>query len=228
MKLLLLSNTQGRLIKTILDNPTFRNHTVGLITSKACGAEEYVGNIDKITYITKSQSNMGISNEILEFCLHHSVDYIFSIGFTKLLAGDILSVYKNKIINSHYSLLPAFIGDFNIKPRDLFDRALLYGSLITGNTVHLIDSTKDLGKPIIQTSFPLNYYSDYIELRHELFIQEVKSILQTFYWIYESRLYINKEGYPRIINAVFTDYAYSPSLDSVELINLILPNGLKN
>lgn len=56
----------------------------------------------------------------------------------RILAEPVTSRYQGRLINLHYSLLPAFGGAIGIRPvRD----ALAYGSRFTGVTVHRVDAT---------------------------------------------------------------------------------------
>lgn len=65
-------------------------------------------------------------------------------GFMKILDAVFVSQFKNRIINLHPSLLPAFKGGTAIKD------ALEYGVKITGCTVHFVDEGMDTGTIIMQ------------------------------------------------------------------------------
>jgi phosphoribosylglycinamide formyltransferase-1 len=65
-------------------------------------------------------------------------------GFMKIISSGFVKKYKNKIINIHPALLPAFPGLNSQK------QALDYGAKYSGCTVHFVDSGMDTGPVIIQ------------------------------------------------------------------------------
>ena len=65
-------------------------------------------------------------------------------GFMKIISPGFVKKYKNKIINIHPALLPAFPGLNSQK------QALDYGAKYSGCTVHFVDSDMDTGPVIIQ------------------------------------------------------------------------------
>lgn len=65
-------------------------------------------------------------------------------GFMKILDKEFVSRFRNRIINLHPSLLPAFPGGNGIGD------ALEYGVKITGCTVHFVDEGMDTGTIIMQ------------------------------------------------------------------------------
>ncbi len=65
-------------------------------------------------------------------------------GFMRLISPEFVKKYKNKIINIHPALLPAFPGLGSQK------QALDYGAKYSGCTVHFVDIEMDTGPVIIQ------------------------------------------------------------------------------
>jgi phosphoribosylglycinamide formyltransferase 1 len=78
------------------------------------------------------------------------IDLICLAGFMRILSKTFIREHKNRIINIHPSLLPAFKGKQAIK--DAFD----YGSRITGVTVHFVDELVDHGPIILQEVAKIN------------------------------------------------------------------------
>jgi phosphoribosylglycinamide formyltransferase-1 len=70
----------------------------------------------------------------------------------KILCKKIVDEFKGRIINLHYSLLPAFGG---LIGSDSVDAAVNYGASFTGVTVHFVNENIDSGKPITQVAIPL-------------------------------------------------------------------------
>jgi phosphoribosylglycinamide formyltransferase-1 len=85
-------------------------------------------------------------------CAHmeqHRVDLVVMAGFLAIIGGRFLSVYQNRILNIHPSLIPSFCGDgfYGLK---VHQAALDYGVKITGATVHLVNEITDGGKILMQ------------------------------------------------------------------------------
>ncbi|MAY24429.1 MAG: phosphoribosylglycinamide formyltransferase [Thaumarchaeota archaeon] len=65
-------------------------------------------------------------------------------GFMRIISPEFVKKYKNRIINIHPALLPAFPG------LDSQKQALEYGAKYSGCTVHFVDAGTDTGPVIIQ------------------------------------------------------------------------------
>ena len=65
-------------------------------------------------------------------------------GFMRIISLEFIKKYKNRIINIHPALLPAFPG------LDSQKQALEYGAKYSGCTVHFVDTGMDTGPIIIQ------------------------------------------------------------------------------
>ncbi len=85
-----------------------------------------------------------LEKRIIEHLKENKINLIVLAGFMRILSPKFVSIYKNKIINIHPSLLPAFKGAHAIE--DAFD----YGVKITGVTVHFVDEKTDHGPIILQ------------------------------------------------------------------------------
>ncbi len=66
-------------------------------------------------------------------------------GFMRIISPEFVKRYKNRIINIHPALLPAFPG------LDAQKQALEYGAKYSGCTVHFVDAGMDTGPVIIQS-----------------------------------------------------------------------------
>lgn len=77
------------------------------------------------------------------------VELIVMAGFLSLVGSNFIGAYKNKIINIHPSLIPAFCGTgcYGIIPHE---KALEYGVKLTGATVHFVQEEYDSGPVILQ------------------------------------------------------------------------------
>ena len=67
-------------------------------------------------------------------------------GFMRIISPEFVKKYRNRILNIHPALLPAFPG------LDSQRQALDYGSKYSGCTVHFVDAGVDTGPIIIQSA----------------------------------------------------------------------------
>ena len=84
----------------------------------------------------------------------YQIDLIVLAGFLLILPEKIVKHYKNRIINVHPSLIPAFCGKgfYGLK---VHEAALDRGVKITGATVHFVDEGTDTGPIILQKAVPV-------------------------------------------------------------------------
>ena len=79
----------------------------------------------------------------------YKLDLIVLAGFLVVLPPEMISKYRNKIINIHPSLIPSFCGNgfYGLK---VHEKALERGVKVTGATVHFVDEGTDTGPIIYQ------------------------------------------------------------------------------
>lgn len=78
------------------------------------------------------------------------IRYLALAGFMRMLSPAFVRRYKNRIVNIHPALLPAFKGAHGLK--EAFD----YGVKVTGVTVHFVDERMDHGPIILQQALQIN------------------------------------------------------------------------
>lgn len=76
-------------------------------------------------------------------------DLIVLAGYLVTIPAEMIEAYKNRIINIHPSLIPAFcgVGYYGLK---VHEGALARGVRISGATVHFVDAGTDTGPIIFQ------------------------------------------------------------------------------
>lgn len=70
----------------------------------------------------------------------------------RILSQEVVSAFRGRLVNLHYSLLPAFSGVIGTRP---VAAALRYGACLAGATVHLVEEEVDAGKPVAQIAVPV-------------------------------------------------------------------------
>jgi len=83
-------------------------------------------------------------NKIIQHLEENKIELVIMAGFMRILSPEFVARFKERILNIHPALLPAFKGAHAIK--DAFD----YGQKVTGVTVHFVDEKMDHGPIILQ------------------------------------------------------------------------------
>jgi phosphoribosylglycinamide formyltransferase-1 len=107
---------------------------------------------------------------------HYAIDLIVLAGYMKKLPGVIVNEFRNRIVNIHPGLLPAFGGKGMYGSR-VHQAVLSYGAKLSGITVHFVDEEYDHGPVIFQAAVPV--------LSHdtpESLGQRVLELEHTHYW----------------------------------------------
>ncbi|AYK15650.1 MAG: phosphoribosylglycinamide formyltransferase [Methanosarcina flavescens] len=86
---------------------------------------------------------------ILDILNQYDTDLLLLAGYFRLLGNEIIETYRNRIMNIHPSLLPAFKG-LNAQKQ-----AFEYGVKVAGCTVHFVDEGLDSGPIILQKCVPV-------------------------------------------------------------------------
>ena len=89
-------------------------------------------------------SRQDFETAIIQKLIDYRIDLIALAGFMRLLSPVFVKRYRNRIMNIHPSLLPAFKGAHAIK--DAFESKVK----VTGVTVHFVDELMDNGPVILQ------------------------------------------------------------------------------
>ena len=153
-----------------------------IITDRDCGAGRLAKEQNvELVKICKSD-NSEFSDALLSVLVKHNVTYVISF-YTRLLRGNLLNAYANRIFNFHPSLLPACPG------QNGFEDTIASGSLFFGSTVHIVDAGMATGQPIIQTIGRRDAHSmlDH-QYRHEVFSQQCGAYYQLLLWLRQSKL----------------------------------------
>jgi phosphoribosylglycinamide formyltransferase-1 len=123
------------------------NINLFVVADRECGSVEFARNNtlsnDVITY-TK------LASEELTLILERINPDLIVTNWHKIIDEDTVRAYQGKMLNLHYSLLPAFSGLIGTEP---IKRAYSQGCKYIGPTCHLVDEGVDSGKIISQAIF---------------------------------------------------------------------------
>lgn len=120
-------------------------------------------------------SRLGFEAAIIQRLKNYKIDLIVLAGFMRLLSPDFVKRYRNRVMNIHPSMLPAFKGAHAIRD------ALNSGVDSTGVTIHFIDEEVDHGPIILQQKIKIRGKDTLVSLEkrihsleHKLYPQAIK------------------------------------------------------
>lgn len=117
------------------------------IADRECGSLKFAKNKGLEHYIINYNSTNSLE---LNLALEKIKPDIIITNWHKIIDRDTVRKYTGKMINLHYSLLPAFAGLIGIEPIKL---AYAQGCKYIGPTCHYVDENLDAGKIISQAIF---------------------------------------------------------------------------
>ena len=91
----------------------------------------------------------GMEGKLIEALRAHDIEMIILAGFMAILSKNFVSLYPDRIINIHPSLIPSFCGE-GFYGLHVHEAALKYGVKVTGATVHYVNEIPDGGRIICQ------------------------------------------------------------------------------
>jgi phosphoribosylglycinamide formyltransferase-1 len=123
------------------------------------------------------------------------VQLICLAGFMRLLTPWFVERWRDRLINIHPSLLPAFPG------LDTHKKALEYGVKVAGCTVHFVRAEMDHGPIILQAAVPVlqddteeTLAARILKEEHELYPQAVLLIAEGRVNVMEEKVFVTGEN----------------------------------
>jgi phosphoribosylglycinamide formyltransferase 1 len=92
----------------------------------------------------KTRLDLEGEQELVRLLREAAVELVVLAGFMRIIKAPVLEAFAGRIINVHPSLLPKFPG------KEAWAQALAAGELVTGCTVHFVDTGIDTGEIIAQ------------------------------------------------------------------------------
>lgn len=130
--------------------------------------------------------------EILKLINSFKPDLIVLAGFLKKIPDSIIKKYKNKIINIHPSLLPAF-GGKGMYGMNIHKKVIEAGVKVSGLTVHFVNEKFDSGRIIYQKAISVKNDFDYKKLNEVILKEEHKVLPFIIKKFEENKIKINKD-----------------------------------
>lgn len=121
-----------------------------VITDRLCGASHYATRHGIAQHGLDFQAD---GHAELESLLDRINPDVVISNIHRILCPGIVQKFMGRIINLHYSLLPAFAGSIGTTP---VKQAIAQGAKFTGVTVHTVTEAVDAGPPLVQAAIPLH------------------------------------------------------------------------
>ncbi len=125
---------------------------------RAAAAGVETGTFPAAGYADRAARDAAIGDWLEE----RGVQLIVLAGYMQLLSEPFVQRFRNRIVNVHPALLPAFPG------LDAIGQALEHGVQITGVTVHFVDEGMDSGPILLQRPIPVPADRDRAELERAI------------------------------------------------------------
>ena len=137
----------------------------GLAIAKKMGVQIEI--VDSSKYKGKRlQYDKKIISTLKKYKVTPSNGLVCLAGFMRIISPYFIKKYKNKILNIHPALLPAFPG------LDAQKQAIEFGSKFSGCTVHFVDEGVDTGPIIIQKVVKVNNNDTEKSLSKKILVKE--------------------------------------------------------
>jgi phosphoribosylglycinamide formyltransferase-1 len=105
--------------------------------------------IDPKPFSGQPDSREAYDRAVLEMLRKHDVELVLLAGYMKIVTSVLIDAFRNRMMNIHPALLPAFPG------LEVQKKALEWGVKIAGCTVHFVTEGVDEGPIIIQAAVPV-------------------------------------------------------------------------
>ena len=127
---------------------------------------------------SKGLSREAFDRQVIEILEEKKVELVCLAGFMRLLSPSFIQTFRDRILNIHPSLLPAFPG------LDAQRQALEYGVKVSGCTVHFVDEGLDSGPIILQAVVPVldgdteeSLSARILEQEHQIYPKAIQQVL---------------------------------------------------
>ncbi len=173
-----------------------RPEAAGLSRAREAGIPAAV--IDHRDYASREEFDAAIDAALTRV----SAGLVCLAGFMRLFSAGFVNAWRDKIINIHPSLLPAFPG------RNTHERVLAAGALVTGCTVHFVRPEMDRGPVILQAAVsvepgdtPESLAARVLKAEHRIYPEAVRLIAEGRVQVMGEAVTIDGAPAPKVLPA---------------------------
>lgn len=138
---------------------------------------------------SKGMDREAYDRQLMQELSKYDLDLICLAGYMRLLSAFFIREFRNRILNIHPSLLPAFPG------LDAQHQALQYGVKVSGCTVHFVDEYLDAGPILLQAAVPVldndteeTLAARILQEEHRIYSEAIRIVLSDRYYINDRRV----------------------------------------
>lgn len=129
----------------------------------------------------------------------HGVEFIALAGYMKKVPPEIISAYKNSIVNIHPALLPLF-GGKGMYGHRVHEAVLAQGCKVTGVTVHIVDEVYDHGPivaqrciSVVEGDTPESLAARVLRVEHKLYAETLQLFAEGRVEVRGQRVFIREK-----------------------------------
>lgn len=176
------------LLEAVTDGRIPAAHFAGLVVDRTGTGAEQTAQQAGIPCTVVEYSSFA-SRELYDQAFARAVEafqpeLIVAAGYMRILDGEFVRRYPNRILNIHPSLLPSFPGLHAQR------QALEYGVKVTGCTVHFVDEGLDSGPVVVQKAVSIPEEADEEQLAGLIRREEHAAYIEAVSLFCENRLRI--------------------------------------
>jgi phosphoribosylglycinamide formyltransferase 1 len=198
-RIAVLASGAGSNLQALLDDPQV-GRSVVLVVSDHVGS----GALDRARsrgvravalerehYASKEEFDSALESLLEE----EGIEYVLLAGYMRIVGAKVVRAFRDRILNVHPSLLPAFPGAQAV--RDALD----WGVRVTGATVHIVDEEVDHGPIVLQEPVQvlpgddeLSLHERIKEVEHRLFPKAARLLAESRLKIEDRRVHFLDDG----------------------------------
>ena len=195
-KIAVLVSGNGTNLQAIIDhylnNPDIKISLV-ISNKKDAYALKRAGLANIPTMVISKKDFPNQSDEILKQVKANNIDLIVLAGYLSILSGSIINEYKNKIINIHPSLIPAFCGP-GMYGHHVHEAVIKSGVRYSGCTVHFVNGGVDSGPIILQQAVDVFYTDTPDSVAAKILVYEHKLLVKAIDLIANNKVIVHDDN----------------------------------
>jgi formyltetrahydrofolate-dependent phosphoribosylglycinamide formyltransferase len=194
---------RGSNLLAILESQKLQNvvEVKAVLSDKAnCPAFDIAKNFSIPAFSVGEKEGFLSFNEVKELLYSLNINLIVLAGFLKLIPSDLVTSFKNKMINIHPALLPSF-GGAGMYGKYVHEAVFKSSAKVSGATVHFVDESYDTGNIIAQrcvdisdVESPEEIAERVLKIEHELLPDVIFNIIKDKVHLKNNRVFVNKNN----------------------------------
>ncbi len=126
------------------------------------------------------ESDEAFTGALLKTLDDYGVNFIVLAGYMKKVDAELVRKYRNRIVNIHPALLPAFGGP-GMYGMHVHEAVIKSGNRISGATVHIVDEEYDRGPIVLQRTVgvsnddsPETLAAKVLKIEHQIYPEAIR------------------------------------------------------